>query len=79
MKSISKRLAFILFLGVVVGASADDYVDDVYYTSDAALAEQTSAQLQPYYNKKAMQEIVFLDDTLPVGAYPDTVRAVIRR
>lgn len=79
MRFINKRFAFILFLGVVVGVSADDYVDDVYYSSDAALSEQTSTQLRPYYNKKAMQEIVFLDDTLPEGAYPDTVRAVIRR
>lgn len=78
MKSISKRFALILFLGIVVSVSADDYVDDVYFSSDMAAA-QASGKLQPYFNKKAMQEIIFLEDTLPVTAYPDTVRAVIRR
>ena len=59
---------------------ADDYLDDVYYSPQAVLsqADEPEKVYEPYYNKKAMKEIIFLDDT--TSAQPrDTVRAIIRR
>lgn len=79
-----------LFIGITVLAvlmalplwtHADDYVDDVYYTPEIVLTTTDARDVpqQPYYNKKAMEEIIFLDDTASGTNRPDTVRAIIRR
>ena len=47
---------------------ADDYLDDVYYsptTEVMRVAESETVVHQPYYNKKAMQELVFIEDSVP--------------
>jgi len=59
---------------------ADDYIDDVYYSPDILLTEMENideADLQPYYNKKNMQEIIFIEDS--TSQRTDTVRAIIKR
>ena len=81
-------IVFVLLLSLPVFMLADDYIDDVYYSPEVELSNISttstpstpySAPLhQPYYNKKAMQEIIFIDDTL-TQQMPDTVRAIIKR
>lgn len=48
--------------------NADDnktFIDDVYYSEITALEDQLSqSSLLPYYNKKAMQELIFQPDTI---------------
>ena len=79
-----KRLILILLLPVVFAMPlitlADDYIDDVYYSADVFLASSDDATVitEPYYNKKAMTQIIFLDDTA-AQQHPDTVRAIIKR
>ena len=72
--------ALVVLSAFPLGTRADDYLDDIYYTPQVVLA-QTDERDQihkPYYNKKAMEEIIFLEDT--TAAQPtDTVRAIIRR
>ena len=60
---------------------ADDYIDDAYYTPEIVLTATDTRDVpqQPYYNKKAMEEIIFLDDTTTGDQKPDTVRAIIKR
>lgn len=54
-----------MLLAVCASVLADDYVDDVYYSETTALKEQLeTANLTPYYNTKAMEELVFFPDTL---------------
>lgn len=78
-----KRLIIIAFLPLLFAlpflAFADDYVDDVYYSSEVFLTRSDDAVYEPYYNKKAMQEIIFIDDTTAQQQHPDTVRAIIKR
>lgn len=79
-----KRVAGIIVLVAVIGmlgmyASADDYVDDVYYSDEVELMRQlSSGDLQPQYDKRGMKEIIFLTDT--TQAVPqDTIKAIIKR
>ena len=70
-----KRLLGILPLVLIVLPAltrADDYVDDVYYSPEVILESSNSEadRMQPYYNKKAMQEIVFYEDSLPANQQP---------
>lgn len=61
-----RKFVFIVLFAVVGIVRADDYVDDLYYSELTALNEQlNSNQLTPYFNKKAMEELTFLPDTIP--------------
>lgn len=55
---------------------ADDFVDDTYYSPEVELSRTTETgapQHEPYYNKRAMQELVFVEDTIaPVAT--DTIQ-----
>lgn len=79
-----KRLILIVLLPVVFAMPlitlADDYIDDVYYSTEVFLSRPDDATVvaEPYYNKKAMTQIIFLDDTA-AQQQPDTVRAIIKR
>ena len=78
-----KRLLVIISLPLLFAlpliTRADDYIDDVYFSADVFLSEPDDATVhEPYYNKKAMQQIIFLDDTVN-RQHPDTVRIVIKR
>lgn len=54
-------LAGILFAGI---ATADDYIDDLYYNPQLQVDMQLKAgTLQPHYNKQKMQELVFVADS----------------
>lgn len=56
---------------------ADDYVDDVYYSEETIMEEiLNSGKITPYYNKKQMKEVIFIEDT--ISSPQDTVRAIIR-
>lgn len=74
-----KRFLFLLLLPMVSAAMADDYVDDLYYTEASALEQQLrSGELQPYYNKKNMQPIIFIDDApLPIDTVTLTVDSLV--
>jgi len=70
-----RRLLFIFLLCMGVAVLADDYVDDLYYSERTALEEElNSGTLTPYYNKKQMQELVFVTDSLPTQS-ADTIPA----
>ena len=78
-----KRLIIILLpvflLSLPLLLLADDYIDDVYYSPEVELSNTADQPVrQPYYNKKAMEQIIFVDDTA-MQQHPDTVRAIIRR
>ncbi len=80
---IMKRLLAILALTLVslpTFMRADDYIDDVYYSPEVEKTQTTTTSdiRQPYYNKKAMVEIIFINDTAD-NRSTDTVRAVIKR
>lgn len=75
---IQRHLFFISCVAIVIVASlsanADDYVDDVYYSEDTALKEELSkSTLSPYYNKKNMEELIFLPDSVPSDTTGTTV------
>jgi len=62
-----KRIFLFILLAVVVAVYADDYVDDVYFTPDMAVSDASSASaqaLEPYYDLKNMEEIVFYTDSV---------------
>lgn len=74
---LSKRWILLPVLVVALCAMADDYVDDVYYLPGVAVADESSREaqeLQPYYDLKNMEEIVFYDDVQPeTGASEEVV------
>ncbi|MBO4621374.1 MAG: hypothetical protein J5635_01745 [Paludibacteraceae bacterium] len=79
---MKKLLAAILLAGLFalpLLTRADDYIDDAYYTPEVVLTTTDTRDMpqQPYYDKKNMEEIIFLNDT--TEAHPDTVKAIIRR
>lgn len=69
MKHLS-NLHIVFVVALMVGCSAvirgDDYIDDVYYSAQTAFEEELKqSDLTPYYDKKKMQELHFVQDTLP--------------
>lgn len=71
------RFACILtvLLAVSTGTSADDYVDDLYYSDETAAEQQIqSGDLKPMYNKAKMEPFYFADpiEEMPQDSIPTT-------
>ena len=66
MKSCKSYILLLLLLcaGLWSYTRSDDYVDDVYYSEQTAFeAELSRTELTPYYDKKKMQELHFVQDS----------------
>ena len=58
---------------------ADDYIDDVYYSQQVAFEEELrQASITPFYNKKSMLELRFVEDTIPVSVADTALDVVIQ-
>lgn len=62
-----KKCLFILFSAVSLLVMADDFIDDVYFSQNTAIKQQLSSEnITPKYNKANMQELTFVQDSIPV-------------
>lgn len=73
-----RRILVVILLAFTALVSADDFVDDVYFSPQMQLQKQLEnpENITPYYNKN-VREIIFITDS-STTASPDTVRAIIR-
>lgn len=70
-----KKLLLICLLPVVGIVSADDFIDDIYYTPSLATQRAIEQTIVTPAYPKHIREIVFIEDTVPAPT-ADTVTAV---